>query len=135
QDAHESIRPTDPTRRPEHIRKYLKEDQYRLYELIWQRFMASQMAPAIFDTTTIDFEFDRFLFRATGSVVKFDGYQRLYKESREAEEGKPLGEEQGLAAVQKGGAVLVKSITASQPCTEPPPRFPAARRVKELERL
>src|SRR5881275_3211059 len=119
QDAHESIRPTDPTRRPEHIRKYLKEDQYRLYELIWQRFMASQMSPAIFDTTTIDFEFDRFLFRATGSVVKFDGYQRLYKESREAEEGKPLEEEQGLPAVQKGEDVPVKSITPSQHFTEP----------------
>src|SRR6202048_312074 len=64
QDAHESIRPTDPTRRPEHIRKYLKEDQYRLYELIWQRFMAPQMTPAIFDTATVDFDFDRFLFRA-----------------------------------------------------------------------
>src|SRR6266566_1532307 len=62
QDAHESIRPTDPTRRPELIRKYLKDDQYRLYELIWQRFMASQMVPAIFDTTTVDFDFDRFLF-------------------------------------------------------------------------
>ena len=68
QDAHEAIRPTDPTRRPEHIRKYLKEDQYRLYELIWQRFMASQMSPAIFDTTTVDFDLGRFLFRATGSV-------------------------------------------------------------------
>src|SRR5450756_2367748 len=64
QDAHECVRPTDPTRRPEHVRKYLKEDQYRLYELIWQRFMASQMTPAIFDTTTVDFDFDRFLFRA-----------------------------------------------------------------------
>src|SRR5207237_610639 len=114
QDAHESIRPTDPTRRPEHIRKYLKEDQYRLYELIWQRFMASQMAPAIFDTTTIDFDFDRFLFRATGSVVKFDGYQRLYKESREAEEGKPLEEEQGLPVVQKGEDIHVKAITPSE---------------------
>src|SRR5438270_646256 len=111
QDAHESIRPTDPTRRPEHVRKVLKEDKWKLYELIWQRFMASQMAPAIFDTTTIDFDFDRFLFRATGSVVKFDGYQRLYKESREAEEGKPLEEEQGLPAVQKGEDVQVKSIS------------------------
>src|SRR6267142_4257738 len=110
QDAHESVRPTDPTRRPEHVRKYLKEDQYRLYELIWQRFMASQMTPAIFDTTTVDFDFDRFLFRATGSVVKFDGYQRLYKESREAEEGKALEEEQGLPVVQKGEDILVKAI-------------------------
>ncbi|MFL5466691.1 MAG: type I DNA topoisomerase, partial [Gemmatimonadaceae bacterium] len=135
QDAHESIRPTDPTRRPEHIRKHLKEDQYRLYELIWQRFMASQMTPAIFDTTTVDFDFDRFLFRATGSVVKFDGYQRLYKESREAEEGKPLEEEQGLPVVQKGENIPVRKITPSQHFTEPPPRFSEASLVKELERL
>ncbi|HMI55425.1 MAG TPA: type I DNA topoisomerase [Gemmatimonadaceae bacterium] len=135
QDAHESIRPTDPTRRPEHIRKYLKEDQYRLYELIWQRFMASQMSPAVFDTTTVDFDFDRFLFRATGSVVKFDGYQRLYKESREAEEGKPLEEEQGLPVVQKGEEIPVKAITPSQHFTEPPPRYSEASLVKELERL
>jgi DNA topoisomerase-1 len=135
QDAHEAIRPTDPTRRPEHIRKYLKEDQYRLYELIWQRFMASQMTPAVFDTTTIDFEFDRFLFRATGSVMKFDGYQKLYKESREAEEGKPLEAEQGLPPVEKGEEIPVKSITPSQHFTEPPPRYSEASLVKELERL
>src|SRR5215212_1054121 len=135
QDAHESIRPTDPTRRPEHIRKHLKEDQYRLYELVWQRFMASQMSPAIFDTTTVDFDFDRFLFRATGSVVKFDGYQRLYKESREAEEGKALEEEQGLPVVQKGENIPVRKITPSQHFTEPPPRYSEASLVKELERL
>jgi len=135
QDAHEAIRPTDPSRRPEHIRKHLKEDQYKLYELIWQRFMASQMTPAIFDTTTIDFDFDRFLFRATGSVVKFDGYQKLYKESREAEEGKPLEAEQGLPSVQKGEEIPVKSITPSQHFTEPPPRYSEASLVKELERL
>ncbi|MEO8579335.1 MAG: type I DNA topoisomerase [Gemmatimonadales bacterium] len=135
QDAHESIRPTDPTRRPDHIRRYLKEDQYKLYELIWQRFMASQMMPAIFDTTTVDFDFDRFLFRATGSVVKFDGYQKLYKESREAEEGKALEEEQGLPVVQKGEEIPVKAITPSQHFTEPPPRFSEASLVKELERL
>ncbi|HET7613708.1 MAG TPA: type I DNA topoisomerase [Gemmatimonadaceae bacterium] len=135
QDAHEAIRPTDPTRRPEHIRKYLKEDQFKLYELIWQRFMASQMTPAVFDTTTIDFEFDRFLFRATGSVMKFDGYQKLYKESREAEEGKPLEAEQGLPAVERGEEIPVKSITPSQHFTEPPPRYSEASLVKELERL
>jgi DNA topoisomerase-1 len=135
QDAHESIRPTDPTRRPEHIRKYLKEDQYRLYELIWQRFMASQMTPAVFDTTTVDFDLGRFLFRATGSVVKFDGYQRLYKESREAEEGKALEEEQGLPVVEKGEDIPVRAITPSQHFTEPPPRYSEASLVKELERL
>ncbi|HET9775405.1 MAG TPA: type I DNA topoisomerase [Gemmatimonadaceae bacterium] len=135
QDAHEAIRPTDPTRRPEHIRKFLKEDQFKLYELIWQRFMASQMTPAVFDTTTIDFEFDRFLFRATGSVMKFDGYQKLYKESREAEEGKPLEAEQGLPPVERGEEIPVKSITPSQHFTEPPPRYSEASLVKELERL
>jgi len=135
QDAHESIRPTDPTRRPDHIRKYLKEDQYRLYELIWQRFMASQMSPAVFDTTTVDFDLGRFLFRATGSVVKFDGYQRLYKESREAEEGKALEEEQGLPVVEKGENIPVRAITPSQHFTEPPPRYSEASLVKELERL
>jgi len=135
QDAHESVRPTDPSRRPEHIRKHLKEDQYRLYELIWQRFMASQMSPAVFDTTTVDFDLGRFLFRATGSVVKFDGYQRLYKESREAEEGKALEEEQGLPVVEKGEDIPVRAITPLQHFTEPPPRYSEASLVKELERL
>src|SRR5450830_1220743 len=97
--------------------------------------MASQMTPAIFDTTTVDFDFDRFLFRATGSVVKFDGYQRLYKESREAEEGKALEEEQGLPVVEKGENIPVQAITPSQHFTEPPPRFSEASLVKELERL
>ena len=97
--------------------------------------MASQMTPAVFDTTTVDFDLGRFLFRATGSVVKFDGYQRLYKESREAEEGKALEEEQGLPAIDKGENIPVKSITPSQHFTEPPPRFSEASLVKELERL
>ncbi|HXG70399.1 MAG TPA: type I DNA topoisomerase, partial [Gemmatimonadaceae bacterium] len=135
QDAHEAIRPTDPKRRPEHVRKYLKEDQLKLYELIWQRFMASQMAPAVFDTTTVDFDLGRYQFRATGSVVKFLGYQKLYKEAREEGEGKALEDEQGLPVVEVGEAVPVKSITPSQHFTEPPPRFSEASLVKELERL
>ena len=135
QDAHEAIRPTDPKRRPDHVRKYLKEDQLRLYELIWQRFMASQMAPAVFDTTTVDFDLGRYQFRATGSVVKFLGYQKLYKEAREEGEGKALEDEQGLPVVEVGEAVPVKSITPSQHFTEPPPRFSEASLVKELERL
>ncbi|MBA3465893.1 MAG: type I DNA topoisomerase, partial [Gemmatimonadaceae bacterium] len=135
QDAHEAIRPTDPKRRPDHVRKYLKEDQLKLYELIWQRFMASQMAPAVFDTTTVDFDLGRYQFRATGSVVKFLGYQKLYKEAREEGEGKALEDEQGLPVVEVGEAVPVKSITPSQHFTEPPPRFSEASLVKELERL
>jgi DNA topoisomerase-1 len=96
QDAHEAIRPTDPTRKPDDVRRFLKDEHFKLYQLIWQRFMASQMAPAVFDTTTLDFllggdqdgetSIHRYLFRATGSIVKFPGFLALYRESRE--EGK-----------------------------------------------
>jgi DNA topoisomerase-1 len=106
QDAHEAIRPADPAKRPEDIKRYLKDDQLKLYQLIWQRFMASQMAPAVFDTTTLDFmlggaqdgetAIHRYLFRATGSVVKFRGFLALYRESREEGEGKALEDEQAL---------------------------------------
>jgi DNA topoisomerase I len=145
QDAHESIRPTDPSRRPEHIRKYLKDDQFKLYQLIWQRFMASQMAPAVFDTTTVDFDLgeagkaagvDRaYLFRATGSVVKFQGFLALYREAREEGEGKALEDEQALPVLNAGDRVPVREVTPSQHFTEPPPRFSEASLVKELEKL
>ncbi|HEY0241078.1 MAG TPA: type I DNA topoisomerase [Gemmatimonadaceae bacterium] len=141
QDAHEAIRPTDPTRRPEHIARYLKPDQLKLYELIWQRFIASQMAPARFDTTTVDFDLARvslpYLFRSTGSVMKFEGYQKVYRESREQGDGrgKALEEEQPLPTMEVGDDVPVKKITPSQHFTEPPPRYSEASLVKELERL
>src|SRR5579884_2259664 len=102
QDAHEAIRPTDPTRRPEDVKKYLTPDQFKMYQLVWQRFMASQMAPAVFDTTTVDFDIPvgseadtkqpgvigrigrrSYLFRATGSIVKFQGFLALYREAHE----------------------------------------------------
>ena len=140
QDAHEAIRPTDPTRRPDHIARYLKPDQLKLYELIWQRFTASQMAPARFDTTTVDFDLTRvslpYLFRSTGSVMKFEGYQKVYRETREqGERGKALEEEQPLPPMEVGDNVPVKSVTPSQHFTEPPPRYSEASLVKELERL
>jgi DNA topoisomerase-1 len=140
QDAHEAIRPTDPTRRPEHIAKYLKPDQLKLYELIWQRFTASQMAPARFDTTTVDFDLMPvslpYLFRSTGSVMKFEGYQKVYRETREqGERGKALEEEQPLPPMEVGDNVPVKQVTPSQHFTEPPPRYSEASLVKELERL
>src|SRR5688500_894102 len=98
QDAHEAVRPTDPTRHPEHIRRYLDADQFKLYQLIWQRFMASQMAPAVFDTTTVEYHLEdgtraairnpqSFHFRSTGSVIKFQGYLALYREAHEEGEG------------------------------------------------
>jgi DNA topoisomerase-1 len=153
QDAHEGIRPTDPTRRPETVKKYLSTDQFKLYQLVWQRFMASQMAPAVFDTTTVDFliepERERptdlsvvgsigrpsYLFRATGSIVKFQGYLALYREGREEGEHRALEDEQALPPVEVGEKVPCKSITPSQHFTEPPPRYSEASLVKELERL
>jgi DNA topoisomerase-1 len=144
QDAHEAIRPTDPQRRPEDVRRYLKEEQYQLYQLIWQRFVASQMAAAIFDTTTVDFALQgvdekgkphRYLFRATGSVVKFPGFLALYREAREEGEGRALEDEQALPAVEPQALVPVIEIKPEQHFTEPPPRFSEASLVKELERL
>ncbi|MBU6366021.1 MAG: type I DNA topoisomerase [Gemmatimonadetes bacterium] len=139
QDAHEGVRPTDPARRPEQVQRYLTADQFRLYQLIWQRFMASQMAPAVFDTTTADFNLAagerQYLFRATGSVVKFQGFLALYKEAREEGDAKALEDEQALPPLEQGEQVPVEAITSAQHFTEPPPRFSEASLVKELERL
>lgn len=145
QDAHEAIRPTDPARHPEEVKRYLKDEQFRLYQLIWQRFMASQMAPAVFDTTTLDFllggtqegetSIHRYLFRATGSIVKFPGFLALYRESREEGEGKALEDEQALPVAEKGERVAMLELLPAQHFTEPPPRFSEASLVKELEKL
>jgi DNA topoisomerase-1 len=146
QDAHEGVRPTDPTRRPDQVQRYLSADQFKLYQLIWQRFMASQMSPAVFDTTTVDFQLETasstaagvrrsYLFRSTGSVVKFQGFLALYKEAREEGDSKALEDEQALPVVEMGEEVPVRSITPSQHFTEPPPRYSEASLVKELERL
>ena len=143
QDAHEGVRPTDPARRPERVQKYLSADQFKLYQLIWQRFMASQMAPAVFDTTTVDFEMPgkragsehKYLFRATGSVIKFTGFLALYREAREEGDAKALEDEQELPMLEKAEQVPVSAINPSQHFTQPPPRFSEASLVKELERL
>ena len=146
QDAHEGIRPTDPARRPELVRKYLSPDQLKLYELVWKRFMASQMAPAVFDTTTVDFELrpegeahrsgvGSYVFRATGSVVKFQGFLALYREAREEGDAKALEDEQELPVLEVGERIPVREIVPQQHFTQPPPRFSEASLVKELERL
>ncbi len=139
QGAHEAVRPTDPERRPDRIARFFKDDKgrdrLRLYQLIWERFMASQMAPAVFDTTTVDFQLDQYLFRSTGSVIKFQGFLALYKETREEGEGRALEDEQALPAIVAGEKIPVQSITPAQHFTEPPPRFSEASLVKELERL
>lgn len=135
QEAHEAIRPTDVRRRPDAVKRYLTADQFRLYQLIWQRFVASQMAPAVYDTTSIDFEIGQFLFRATGSVVVFDGFHVLYWESKEAEEGKTFEDLAPVPALKQGDEAAVHAITPNQHFTEPPPRYSEASLVKELERL
>ena len=145
QDAHEGIRPTDPTRRPDEVKRYLSPDQFKLYQLVWQRFMASQMAPAVFDTTTVDFDIAAreqpqigrrsYLFRATGSIIKFQGFLALYREAHEEGEHRTLEDEQALPVMAVGEQVACRGIVPAQHFTEPPPRFSEASLVKELERL
>ncbi len=138
QEAHEAVRPTDAMRAPEDVRKYLDEDLFKLYQLIWQRFVASQMLPAIFDQTTIDISAGDYTFRATGSVQKFDGYLRVYQlpaanADREDDEKDDEGEGRSLPQVAEGQILRLDKIRPDQHFTEPPPRFNDATLVKELE--
>lgn len=133
QDAHEAIRPTDVTRTPDAMAKYLNKEQLKLYRLIWQRFVASQMMPALFDQTTIDIQAGRFIFRATGSVQKFDGFLKLYQEGRDEKTEEDDEAERSLPRVAKGEVLELKKITPEQHFTEPPPRYTEATLVKALE--
>src|SRR6202008_4172125 len=138
QEAHEAVRPTDVIRAPEDVRKYLDEDLFKLYQLIWQRFVASQMLPAIFDQTTIDISAGDYTFRATGSVQKFDGYLRVYQlpaagADREDDEKSDEGEGNALPRVSEGQALKLSEIRPEQHFTEPPPRYTEATLVKDLE--
>src|SRR5207245_1149866 len=138
QEAHEAVRPTDVSRAPEDVRKYLDDDVFKLYQLIWQRFVASQMLPAIFDQTTIDISAGDYTFRATGTVQKFDGYLRVYHlpasiADREDDEKDDEGEGRALPQVAEGQSLRLDKIRPDQHFTEPPPRFNDATLVKELE--
>jgi DNA topoisomerase-1 len=138
QEAHEAVRPTDVSRAPEDVRKYLPDDQFKLYQLIWQRFVASQMLPAIFDSTTIDISAGDYTFRATGSVQKFDGYLRVYQlpvaaADRDDDEKDDEGEGKALPRVTEGQTLRLDQIRPDQHFTEPPPRYTEATLVKELE--
>jgi DNA topoisomerase-1 len=140
QEAHEAIRPTDATRTPAAVRSFLNRDEYRLYELVWQRFVAGQMAHAVYDTTTVDFDLHPasgrdYLFRATGSIVKFDGYTRLYQEAKEEGDHRTLDELAPLPDLAEGDRCRLETLTPAQHFTQPPPRFTEASLVKELERL
>lgn len=133
QDAHEAIRPTDVARTPDSLASYLNNDELRLYRLIWQRMVASQMTPAVFDQTTIDIAAGRFIFRATGSVQKFDGFLKLYQEGRDEKTEEDEEAERTLPPVEKGETLALNKITPEQHFTDPPPRFTEATLVKALE--
>jgi DNA topoisomerase-1 len=129
QEAHEAIRPTDVFRTPEQVRPYLDDDLYRLYRLIWQRFVASQMAPALYDQTTVDIAAGRYLFRATGSVLKFEGFLAVYQQP----EDEDSDELRRLPRVVEGEELRLASLWPEQHFTEPPPRYTEATLVRELE--
>jgi DNA topoisomerase-1 len=135
QDAHEAIRPTDVNRTPDNLKNYLSADELKLYTLIWKRFVASQMTAAIFDQTTIDIKAGRFMFRATGSVQKFDGFLKVYQEGRDEKpaDAEDEDEEKNLPQVQRGENLKLNKITPEQHFTEPPPRYTEATLVKALE--
>ncbi|HEY6804565.1 MAG TPA: type I DNA topoisomerase [Pyrinomonadaceae bacterium] len=133
QDAHEAIRPTEVGRTPDSLAKYLKPEELKLYRLIWQRFVASQMTSAIFDQTTIDIAAGRFIFRATGSVQKFDGFLKIYQEGRDEKPEEDDEAERRLPLVEKGETLKLNSINPEQHFTEPPPRYTEATLVKMLE--
>ncbi|HEU4752480.1 MAG TPA: DNA topoisomerase, partial [Armatimonadota bacterium] len=137
QEAHEAIRPTSVFRTPDQVKAHLTSDQLRLYTLIWQRFLASQMSAAVFDVTTVDISVLDMLFRATGRVVKFEGFMALYTEGRDdrtqeeqeedAEEGRRLPE------LSAGMPLALRALIPGQHFTEPPPRYTEATLVRALE--
>ncbi|GIX46624.1 MAG: hypothetical protein KatS3mg131_0835 [Candidatus Tectimicrobiota bacterium] len=136
QDAHEAIRPTAVTRTPEQVKPYLSAEQHALYTLIWQRFVASQMASAVLDHTTVDIAAGDCRLRATGSTVRFAGFTVLYEESAPEPEGDETPEENRLLPpLAAGQEVQLQALEPKQHFTQPPPRFTEASLVGELEKL
>ena len=132
QDAHEAIRPTSAMRSPEELKAVLSRDQLRLYRLIWERFIASQMAPAVLDTVTVDLINEDVQFRANGSQVKFPGFMKLYIEGTDDQDEETT---KLLPEMNIGDEVKALEITPKQHFTQPPPRYSEARLVKTLEEL
>ena len=133
QDAHEAIRPTSIARHPDEIKQYLDNDQYRLYRLIWQRFTASQMTPAVFDVVSVDIGANELTFRATGSTVKFQGFMKVYTEGKD--DAKVTADEElpPLPEMAEGEVLDLKKLVPQQHFTEPPPRYSEATLVRTLE--
>lgn len=133
QDAHEAIRPTSLKYTPEFVKPFLDEAQFKLYDLIWKRFIASQMEPAKLETTTVSIKADKYLFRASGTAVIFDGFMRIYDEDAEEttdENGNGLKIPAGLEVNQK---LMLEEIIPNQHFTKPPPRYTESSLIKELE--
>ena len=125
QEAHEAIRPTDPWRTPESIKELLDQRQFRLYDLIWRRFVATQMPPAVFDATSADIDAKNYTFRATGQIMKFDGFLKIY----------PVKfAEVTLPDLEPKEKLNLIELTPNQHFTQPPPRFSEASLVKTLEK-
>ncbi len=141
QEAHEAVRPTDPTRSPRDVARAVEPDQAKLYELIWNRAVASQMQSAELERTTVDITAQaggrNIELRATGQVIKFDGFLKLYREDLDdpSEAGEDDNESRRLPAMSRGEKLDKKSIEASQHFTEPPPRYSEASLVKRMEEL
>jgi len=136
QEAHEAIRPTDITRAPAQVRNRLDDDQFRLYELIWKRMVASQMEPAIYDQVAVEFTEPphKATLRATGSILKFDGFLKLYREGLDDDQ-QDEEESRLLPPLEMGETLAIAEVKAEQHFTEPPPRYSEASLVKKLEEL
>lgn len=132
QDAHEAVRPTSTLREPTKVKEFLSRDQFRLYKLIWERFVASQMAPAILDTMSIDLANGPVMFRANGSKIKFPGFMKVYVEGTDDSKEE---KDKILPDVAQGDVYFSKDIDPKQHFTQPPPRYTEARLVKTLEEL
>ena len=136
QEAHEAIRPTDVTLDPNFLKDYLEKDLFRLYQLIWSRFVSCQMVPAVLDTTQFDIKSGNYLFRSNGSILKFAGFMKVYVESQDddnAEKTETKDSDRILPALKKGENLNLLEISPEQHFTQPPARFTEAMLVKELE--
>jgi DNA topoisomerase I len=134
QEAHEAIRPTSVSREPKAIARFLRPDQLALYRLIWERFLASQMLPAVYDTVAADIEAGRCLFRAQGSTLRFPGFTAVYVESREESEQVPEEESESVVPPLQVGEILkLLALDPKQHFTQPPPRYTEASLIKALE--
>ncbi len=138
QEAHEAIRPTHPELSPDEVEKFLEKDEHRLYTLVWKRALASQMVPAIMDSTSVDVIADgrgQYLFRATGSVIKFDGFIRVYIEDIDEDEKVADEDKEGyLPPLEQNEKLDLQELLPEQKFTQPPPRFTEASLVKEMEK-